>query len=577
MDDSPSVLELLSNRVDQLEKRVDELEHPVAATKPANKPLPVAASVQLRDESDSLQTANIFPLMGRAMLGIAAGYVLRAVAEAGVMPNGIAAAAAIAFALAWLVWAVRAPRFSVVVPLLYAGTSVTILVPMLWEETLHFRVYAPGTTAGVLAVFVVLTAALEWRQESSPVLWIAYGAASATAIALSVATHALLPFALVLVLVALLCELARGIGRSRPMWPLIALAADAIVWGIIFVYGGPQNARPEYPQLSAAALLLPALLLFAISASSVAGRVFLKGCSLSATEIVQVMMAFGLAVSSVLYFTPGTQMMLGLACLILAAATCAAAFRYLRQLVEPRDFRVFNMWSAALLIVGALWSLPRSGACIVLAVAGFVAYFLAERLEQPILEVHGVGLFCAAALVSGMAGYVFGALAGVRPDRPAWAAWIIGGAAAAAYFTGKDGEEAGRLRQVLRLLAAFLGVSVTAAITVHGMLALAKFVVALDAHHVAFLRTLAISMVSLLLAFAGSRWGRIAMTRLAYVALAFVALKLIFEDLRHGHMEFIAGSIFLFAITLIAVPRLVRMGATWRTAFRTGLTAVGKG
>jgi predicted tellurium resistance membrane protein TerC len=67
------------------------------------------------------------------------------------------------------------------------------------------------------------------------------------------------------------------------------------------------------------------------------------------------------------------------------------------------------------------------------------------------------------------------------------------------------------------------------------------------------------------------------MTRMAYVALAFVAAKLLFEDLRHGHMEFTAGSIFLFAITLIAVPRLVRMGtksraeAHARTPLRMGI------
>jgi hypothetical protein len=35
---------------------------------------------------------------------------------------------------------------------------------------------------------------------------------------------------------------------------------------------------------------------------------------------------------------------------------------------------------------------------------------------------------------------------------------------------------------------------------------------------------------------------------------------LVLEDLRHGHLEFIAASIFLFAVTLIAVPRLARMG-----------------
>ena len=50
------------------------------------------------------------------------------------------------------------------------------------------------------------------------------------------------------------------------------------------------------------------------------------------------------------------------------------------------------------------------------------------------------------------------------------------------------------------------------------------------------------------------------MTRIAYAAVAFMAVKLIFEDLREGRMDFIALSIFLFAVTLIAVPRLGRMG-----------------
>jgi hypothetical protein len=32
------------------------------------------------------------------------------------------------------------------------------------------------------------------------------------------------------------------------------------------------------------------------------------------------------------------------------------------------------------------------------------------------------------------------------------------------------------------------------------------------------------------------------------------------EDLRHGHLAFIAASIFIFAITLLVVPRVARMG-----------------
>ncbi len=122
---------------------------------------------------------------------------------------------------------------------------------------------------------------------------------------------------------------------------------------------------------------------------------------------------------------------------------------------------------------------------------------------------------------------------------------------------------------MLHLVPASLAASMLCALLVRGVVTFANLALPQDAHHVAFLRTLVISAMALCLAFAGSRWGRISMTRLAYAALAFVAAKLLFEDLRHGHMEFIAGSIFLFAITLIAVPRLVRLGAKLRTALHS--------
>jgi hypothetical protein len=48
------------------------------------------------------------------------------------------------------------------------------------------------------------------------------------------------------------------------------------------------------------------------------------------------------------------------------------------------------------------------------------------------------------------------------------------------------------------------------------------------------------------------------MTRSPYAAIAFVAVKLLLEDLRHGHLEFFAASLGLVAVTLIAVPRLAR-------------------
>jgi len=343
---------------------------------------------------------------------------------------------------------------------------------------------------------------------------------------------------------------------------LLSLLADGAIWGMIFIYSGPQNARAEYPDLSVAALLFPACLLFAINGTSVAVRVILQKKRMGAFEAVQAAVAFLLVIFGVLSFAPrnGT-LILGIGCAALSFATYAAGFVGLRQLAGSRSFNVFALWSVALFVVGALWALPRQGAGIALAIAGLSAYLIAAKINSRTLEFHGAIFLCLASLFSGMASYVFSILAGSVPRGPSWAAWIVASCAGAAYISGSDSNDDGWTHQLLRMAPALLAVSMVSALLAHGVLTLATLAVVLNAHHLAFLRTLVISAVSLSLAYAGPRWGWVEMTRLAYAALAFVAAKLLFEDLRQGHMEFIAASIFLFAVTLMAVPRLVRMGA----------------
>jgi hypothetical protein len=115
-------------------------------------------------------------------------------------------------------------------------------------------------------------------------------------------------------------------------------------------------------------------------------------------------------------------------------------------------------------------------------------------------------------------------------------------------------------QQSLHLLPAALSVCALAAMLVQGLLALASLRMIPETHHIAFLRTFTLCVVTLGLAFAGARWQRPQLTRLAYAGLALLSVKLVVEDLRHGHLTFIAGAIFLFALTLIAVPRLARTG-----------------
>ncbi len=133
------------------------------------------------------------------------------------------------------------------------------------------------------------------ERRAAPFVWIAQGVGAITAVALAIATHDVLPFVFALLLALTVVEYARVRSYSQPVWPLIALVTDGAVWGMIFIYSGPQNARAEYPELGVVALVFPACLLFAINATSVAVRAILQEHKITVFEIVQVMIAFGLA------------------------------------------------------------------------------------------------------------------------------------------------------------------------------------------------------------------------------------------------------------------------------------------
>jgi len=306
MGNLPDALEQLTARLAALERRVALLEG--SSTLPsAPEPLiqPLVQPVAETGEGISLaQSGGAFSVLGKAMLGIAGAYLLRAVAESSSLPKLAIAAVAIVYALLWLVAASRVPAEKWFSSTIYAGISALILAPMLWELTLSFKVLTAPATAAILGVYVIVATALAWKKYLAPVLWVAYLAAAATALALSVATHQLLPFIATLILMALISEYAAARNHQQSVRPLAALAADAAIWALIFIYSSSAGARIDYPALNTSALLLPGCLLFLIYAASVVLRALVLRQKISAFETGQTMIAFLLGLSSVLCFAP---------------------------------------------------------------------------------------------------------------------------------------------------------------------------------------------------------------------------------------------------------------------------------
>jgi hypothetical protein len=313
----------------------------------------------------------------------------------------------------------------------------------------------------------------------------------------------------------------------------------------------------DYPALGAAGLLLPGCLLLLIYAVSVVLRTTLKEHQITVFETGQSILAFLLASSSVLYYEPGWgAIVLGAVCLLFSIACYAAAFLLFNKADAGRNFHVYSAWAACLLLAGCLFCLPPFWLAACLALAAVAATVSHSRLT---LQLHGLIFLLAASIASGLIEYAFHALAGSVPVSLTASVCLVAACAIICSAAGTRRAPESWMQQLINLATAALAVFALAALLVEGLLRLVAMRWPPEAHHVAFIRTLVLCALALALARAGSRWRRVELTRIAYATLGLVAAKLLLEDLPLGHLEVIAASIFLFAITLIAVPRLARI------------------
>jgi hypothetical protein len=219
IDGIAAVVEQINQRVRELESRVAVLEGrsaPAASPSapitlpPLDKPKPPAT---WRGFPPPEKPAGTVPVLGKAVLGIAGAYLLRAIAESGAVPKLPVLFVAILYARLWLVSAIRKHAANHFASTTYSVTSAMILAPLLWESTVRFQVLAPSFTAAVLVAFVFTAFALSWRGDLHAIPWVATLAGVITALALIVGTREFVAFTTALLGISLMTEVAACRGR----------------------------------------------------------------------------------------------------------------------------------------------------------------------------------------------------------------------------------------------------------------------------------------------------------------------------------------------------------------------------
>jgi len=564
MSDQPDTIDGLSKRLSKLEqqigtleRRVDALEHPLAA----RWPHPAAESEETPSAnppaSNLAPTGGIFPLLGRAMLGVAGAYLLRALAETGPLPRSVAAWTGILYAFLWLVWAARTRHGSGLASAVYVCTSALILAPMLWELTLRFKLMPAPVTASVLGAYALLVFALARKRELVLVFRVGILAAAGLSLALAIASHDFLPFTVLLVALVALIEFSPWRGGAPETHALVALFADAAIWTLIFIYFSAPATHADYPQIGAAALLGPGGAVFLIAAAGIILETVVRRQKIGIFATVQATIAFLLfAVSLADFGPPSGLVLLGIFCLLLAAAGYAAVITILS---DARTSAVFAAWSAALLFGGCRLCFEPFWDSLCLGTAAIAATFLGRRKNSASFEFYGALFLAAAAAESGLLAFIGHFIMANRNLLPGTAGWLIAACAILCYGVARPRSGESWQSQSVHLGVAALALGALVAFIVQALVSLVALKTIPGAHHLAFIRTLTLCSAALALVFGGARRRRIELTRLGYATLALVALKLVAEDIRHGHLAFSAGSIFLFAVTLIAAPRVARV------------------
>jgi hypothetical protein len=572
---SQADLDELRQQVRDLSNRVSRLEESFAPTGASNL-IRESESPALHDDSEILSSVPdstaVLPIFGKAILGLAGAYLLRAVAEAGVFPSRFVFTIGTLYAVAWLLWAARAPVERRLTTTLYSLTSVLILSPLLWEATLRFHMITAGHASVILVAFTLIGLVVSWKKDSLIVATISTLGGLVTAGALLIATDDVLPFTFVFLAIAAAVEACACLNHWLGERWLAAVVANLSVLFATWLVTNPRGLPEVYAPIPVGGLFAAQMTLLAIYLFSVIVRTLLRGLAFTNFETGQCALAFVIGVGGALrlsaeyaHITPA----LGGFALICGATCYAISFVVLeRRGSHGRNFYTYSTFGILLVLVGCRILLADDAAGIVwsvLAVACIGAGGLWARLT---LEIHGsIYLVLALALSGAFHQAAWFLLAADLWRNSAHAAIWSGAAVAGACYLlavrsapsigGGWNFRAIRLTLAAILVWEVLGVS-TGALTglYYGLFGFSG-----RDSYCATLRTGAVTGAAVLLAAASSRPNFRDLSQMVYPLMLLGAYRLLADDMHQDRKAVLFLSLLLYGAALIAIPHLRRKRA----------------
>jgi hypothetical protein len=540
----------LAQRVARLEEHAGLNARAAAPSAPALTNSPLA------------EIPDLLPIIGRALLGLAGAYLLRALAESGTLPARLGIAIGIAYSFSWLGWAARRPlheRWSAAIDSL---TAVLILSPLLWEATARFHLVGPWAAAAILLVFALFGMAISWRQSLLIVSTFATLASLGTGAALLLSTRDVLPFTFLFLAAAAAIEASACLDHYLSERWLGATAADLAVLLATWLVTNERGLPPGYAAIPGGWLLTAQAALLTIYLSSIIVRTLFRGNSVTVFEMAQCAVAFAIGLSGGMKTAP----VMAAVMVICAVACYLASFAVLeRRQASSRNFYAYSTFGIVLAMASSRILLSGATASWVWSALAVAFVWTGGGFGRLTLQVHGAIYLLLALATSGALRNTAGVLLGaaVWPGERQIAIWTGLAASAAAYaltvrypFEGRRSATLQACR--LGIAASFVWLAAaTAAGELTALYHLAFGHGASDAY-CATIRTGVLACLALLLAWAGPRWDRAELSLLVYPVMVLCGYRLLVWDMHQEEKVALLLSLFLLGAVLTVLPRLKR-------------------
>lgn len=496
--------------------------------------------------------------VGRLLLVLGGGYLLRALAGIEQVPAVAGAAAGLAYGCSWLLLADRSGRAGDAYTAAWHGVAAAAIVfPLLWETSARFGIVS-FVVAGVLLGLLTLLAFWIAVRRGVPLLASLFaGAAGVCGLASMISAGAAsVPVATALFALGL-AGLRVGRRHGMPL-PMIVSAAAADAAALVLAIGAVRGSGAPASTAIVLLVLLVVGYVLASAAETLAGRRRLDRFDWTQTACVLVL-GFGGAMF-VASKTGTFEVILGIGAVVLAVGLYLLAFTVVDR-ERRRGFTYLTTIAIILVLSASASLLPRP--VLPWALLAMATAVTARRFGRVTLGTHAGIYALAATLGSGALRDVPGwwtGLAGALPADPApWlavAALLVVGAVRV--FSTR--EATARTGDATRALILVVLVAVVGGLALRTSLLLVPPALQ-DSGNVGWLaaaRTVVLALLTLACAGFGRRTGYRTLGWCAPVLLGIGALKLVFEDLAAGQAVSLALSFSAFGAALILTQRLLR-------------------